>query len=128
MVRDVGGGYSIGYSRDGLVGDDGLIETKSRLPKKHLATILADEVDAEFMAQIQCGLFVSGREWCDFISFSGGLPMYVKRVLPDPRWHEAIALALIAFETAAEQMITDYTAAVANLHPTERIDFDMEII
>jgi hypothetical protein len=36
------------------------------------------------MAQLQCGLLVSGREWIDYVSYCGGMPMYVKRVLPDP--------------------------------------------
>ena len=53
-------GFHIGYSPDGLVGDDGLIEVKSRRQKKQLQTILADEVPAENMAQLQCGLLVSG--------------------------------------------------------------------
>jgi hypothetical protein len=36
--------WKLGYSPDGLVGDDGLIEVKSRRPKKHLTTILSGEV------------------------------------------------------------------------------------
>ena len=60
MVRD-DWGFRIGYSPDGLVGDDGLIEVKSRRAKKQLQTILEDAVPAENMAQIQCGLLVSGR-------------------------------------------------------------------
>lgn len=126
MVND-DSGWRIGYSPDGLVGDDGLIEVKSRLPKKHLATILADEVDAEFMAQIQCGLLVSGREWCDFISYCGGMPMWPKRVLPDDRWQYAILRAVDALEHAAEHMIADYRAAVAGLPATERTDYSMEM-
>ena len=62
MIRD-DWGYRIGYSPDGLVGDDGLIEVKSRRPKKHLQTILANEVPAENIAQIQTGLLVSQRKW-----------------------------------------------------------------
>ena len=79
MVQD-DWGFSIGYSPDGLVGDDGLIEVKSRRPKKHLQTILADDVPPDVMPQIQAGLLVSGREWCDYISYCGGMPMWIKRV------------------------------------------------
>ena len=64
MVRDFDG-YKLGYSPDGLVGDDGLIEIKSRQPKVHLAHILADRVPAENMAQLQTGLLVSGRDCFD---------------------------------------------------------------
>jgi hypothetical protein len=127
MVRD-DWGHQIGYSPDGLVGDDGLIEIKSRLQKIHLRTILADEVPLENMAQIQCGLLVSGREWCDYVSYCGGMHLFVKRVLPDPRWFEAITDAVASFELAAELMIDNYQSAIDGRPPTERIDHyeDME--
>jgi hypothetical protein len=121
MIRD-DTGHKIGYSPDGLVGDDGLIEIKSRLQKVHLDTILADEVPLANMAQIQCGLLVSGREWCDYVSYCGGMPLYVKRVLPDTRWHEAITSAVAAFEATATEMIDAYLAAVDGRPPTKRID------
>lgn len=125
MVRD-DWGFRIGYSPDGLVGDDGLIEVKSRRAKKHLQTILADQVPAENMAQMQAGLLVSGREWCDYVSYCGGLPMYVKRVYPDPRWFTAITAAVTAFEESATQMVAAYHAATQGLPTTERVlDFEM---
>jgi putative phage-type endonuclease len=120
-------GITLGYSPDGLVGDDGLIEVKSRKQKKHLQTILADEVPPENMAQIQAGLLVSGRAWCDYISYCGGMPMYVKRVLPDDRWGDAIVLAVNAFETAAAEMIARYNATTAGLATTERTELELVI-
>lgn len=127
LVRD-DWGWRLGYSPDGLVGDDGQIEIKSRRPKEHLRTILADEVPAENMAQIQCGLLVSGRQWCDYVSYCGGMPMWVKRVVPDPRWHEAILAAVAQFEQAAAEMIAAYEAAVAGLPATERSTYDMDVM
>ncbi len=121
MVRD-DFGFRLGYSPDGLVGDDGLIEIKSRRQKKQLSTILADEVPLENMAQIQCGLLVSGRDWCDYVSFCGGMPLYVKRVLPDPKWHTAIIDAVKAFEESAAVMIATYQKTTAGLPVPERID------
>lgn len=120
MVRD-DFGFEIGYSPDGLVGDDGLIEVKSRRQKKHLATILTDEVPSENMAQLQCGLLVSGREWIDYVSYCGGMPMYVKRVLPDPRWFDAIVAAVTEFEKNAEQMVSEYLTKAEGLPMTERV-------
>ncbi len=127
MVRD-DGDIRVGYSPDGLVGDDGLIEVKSRVPKIHLMTVLRDEVPLEFMAQIQCGLYVSGRQWCDFVSFCGGMPLYVKRVEPDERWQAAIVAAVTAFETAAAEMVATYTTAVAGRPATERTNYDMDLV
>lgn len=128
MVRDLGG-YQLGYSPDGLVGDDGLIEIKAPRQKKHLATILADEVPAEHMAQCQTGLFVSGRDWIDFISYNGGMPLFVKRVLPDPQWQTAILEAVTHLEETTAQILAAYHANIGGRPATERIDFylDMEI-
>lgn len=128
MVRD-DWGFRIGYSPDGLVGDDGLIEIKSRNQKKHLATILADEVPPENMAQCQAGLLVSGREWLDYVSFCSGMPLWTKRVLPDPKWFAAITAAVAEFEMSANEMLTRYAESTEGLPPTERLDHfaEMEI-
>jgi hypothetical protein len=119
---------TLGYSPDGLVGDDGLIEVKAPRAKEHLRTILADEVPSQYMAQLQSGLLVSARKWIDYVSFCGGLPLYVKRVLPDPEWHEAIVAAVTAFEKTAVGMVIGYRAAVRGLPMTERIDpYEVEL-
>jgi hypothetical protein len=119
MVEDRWG-FQIGYSPDGLVGDDGLIEIKSRRAKAQLATILADEVPAENMAQLQCGLLVSGRDWIDYVSYCGGMPLWVKRVYPQAHWFAAIETTATLFEAAVTDMIGNYRRLIAHLHPTER--------
>ncbi len=113
-------GFRIGYSPDGLVGADGLIEIKSRSPKAQLATILADVPPAENIPQLQAGLLVSGRKWLDYISYAAGMPMFVKRVYPDKRWFDAITNAVATFEANAQEMVAIYQDAITNLHPTER--------
>lgn len=127
MVREING-YKLGYSPDGLVGEDGLIEIKSRKQKIHLKTILDDSVPTENMAQIQAGLLVSGRGWCDYLSYCGGMPMYRIRVLPDPAWQEAIIGALVAFETQSAIWVDEYLTRTEGLPSTERIDhFGVEL-
>ena len=121
MVRD-DWGFKIGYSPDGIVGDDGLIEIKRRFAKFHLQTILSDEVPLEHMAQCQAGLMVSGRAWLDFISYCGGMPLYVKRVLPDDRWRAAIFQAVDEFEETAEIMTARYHDAANGRPATERVE------
>jgi len=115
-------GFTIGYSPDGLVGDDGLIECKSRAGKYQVQTIACNEVPDEYMLQLQTGLLVTQREWIDFISYSGGLPMFVKRVEPDLELQEAIIAAATAFETRVAEVIQQYHATLATqkLIPTER--------
>lgn len=114
---------TLGYSPDGLVGDDGLIEIKAPRARTHLRTILADSVPAGNYAQCQAGLLVSGRQWLDFISYVAGLPVFVKRVTPDPAWHAAIRSAVEGFEDAATALTSDYFTRVDGLPVAERIDF-----
>ena len=61
-------GFTLGYSPDGLVGDDGLIECKSRRQKFQVETIISAEVPQEYRIQIQTALLVTDRQWCDFVS------------------------------------------------------------
>jgi hypothetical protein len=114
------GRYRLGYSPDGVIGDDGLVEVKSRRQKKQLLTVVSDEVPPENMAQLQAGLFVSGRDWIDYVSFSGGMHLYVKRVLPDERWFAAIAAAVEGFEDGATAMVAAYEKGTAGMPMTER--------
>ena len=72
-----------GYSPDSLVGDVGLNEIKTKLPKYQIEVILSDEVPKDHVAQCQAGLWLSEREWIDFISYWPGMPLFVKRMHRD---------------------------------------------
>lgn len=119
--------WTLGYSPDGLVADDGLVEIKCPRAKGHVSTILADKVPPFYMAQLQAGLLVSGRKWIDYVSFCAGLPLFVKRVLPDPAWHEVIEAACIQFETTANEMTAAYQQASQDLPATERIEMEIAV-
>lgn len=121
IVRD-DWGFSIGYSPDGLVAEEGAIEIKSRLQKIQLLTILSGEVPSDNVAQCQTALLVTGRDWIDYVSYRGGMPLLPIRVEPDPRWHAAIVEAVRVCEANIATMIAAYEAKVADLPPTEYID------
>ncbi len=122
MVEDRWG-FKIGYSPDGLVGDDGLIEIKSRRSKVQLTTIVSGEPPIENMAQLQCGLLVSGRKWIDYVSYCAGMPLWPYRVYPQQKWFDAIVAAVEAFENNAAEMIATYQQSIVDLHETERSVF-----
>lgn len=121
MVRK-GDGWTLGYSPDGLVGQDGLVEVKAPRAKTHLRTIIDDEVPREYMAQCQAALLVSGRQWCDYISWVGGMPMFTKRVLPDEQWQAVIVEAVTECEKTIAVTVEKYRAAIAGLPMTERLE------
>jgi hypothetical protein len=120
-------GFTIGYSPDALVGDDGQVECKSRNQKYQIRTLVdyvpADKIDPDFMIQVQTGLLVSERKWCDLVSYCGGLPMATVRVYPDEKTQTAIIDVAAAFEKRLAEAMTkfdDVIASDARLVSTER--------
>jgi predicted phage-related endonuclease len=117
-------GFVLGYSPDGLVGDDGLIECKGRRARFQLETILSGVIPSEYLIQVQTGLLVSERKWCDFISFCGGLPMLTLRIDADSRIQEAIVAAATTFHEKLDAQLKYYAEKLADksnrLVPTER--------
>lgn len=119
ITRDIDG-MVLGYSPDGLVGDDGGIEIKSRDQKYQVQTFADNEMPSEFMLQVQTGMMVAGRQWCDFISYSGGLPMFVKRVDADKEVQAKILMACVQFEAAVNEVVEKFKANSKGSVPTER--------
>lgn len=120
-------GFTLGYSPDGLVGDKGAIECKSRMQKHQLKTLVenvpAQTVPDEFVIQVQTGLLVAELEWIDFVSYCGGMPMCVIRAYPDLAVQAAIIKAATDFESRLSARLAQYDAALASgarLVPTER--------
>lgn len=111
-------GFTIGYSPDALVGDDGQVECKSRNQKLQIQTLCdyvpAGTIDPDFMIQVQTGLLVTERKWCDLVSYCGGLPMATVRVLPDEKVQEAIVTAATAFETRLAEKRAKYEAVIVS--------------
>lgn len=118
------GSFVIGYSPDGLVGDDGAIEVKSRDEHFQVETIIANEMPDDFLLQVHTGLLVADLEWIDFISYCGGLPMLIVRVMRDRTMDAAIIDAARAFYRRLHGEEQRYNAALrnnaSNLYPTER--------
>lgn len=120
-------GFTIGYSPDGMVGAEGLIECKSRRQKYQVQTLIENTINgtipAEYMLQVQTGLLVTERDWLDFISYSGGLPMTTIRVYPDLVIQTAIVSASSAFEARLAEKLKAFNEASTGGYrviPTER--------
>lgn len=117
-------GFTLGYSPDGLVGDDGLWECKGPRQKRHVETILTGEVPVDNMLQLQAGLLISERQWIDFTSYHGGLPMVTLRVWPDDKVQSAIVDAAEQFEESVQTNLArwgDRLGSDMRLIETERV-------
>jgi len=90
-----------GASPDRFVGDDGLIEIKCPMPKKHIGTLLGGSIDGGYVLQMQWQMACTGRKWCDFVSYSVALPehlrLHVQRIQRDDSEIERIEAEVRTF-------------------------------
>ena len=103
--------HGCGYSPDALSGNDGLLEIKTKLPKFQVDVILSGDIPKEHVAQCQGGLYVSGREWIDFVSYWPGMPMFVKRAYRDEELIRKIAERIATFYELLEARMEKVLAA-----------------
>jgi YqaJ-like viral recombinase domain len=107
-----------GYSSDGLVGDDGLIEIKCPVDSVKIMDMLTTHDISEYEHQIQGGLWLTGRKWLDFIQYVPALEpvgkdLYYRRVYRDENFIDEMVDKLMKFEkrvTAFEQMLRQQAA------------------
>lgn len=60
----------VGFSPDGEIGDDGMVEFKCPfMEARHQRTVESGKCPDDYTPQVQGGLWVTGRQWCDFASF-----------------------------------------------------------
>ena len=112
----------LGYSPDGLVGTDGIIEIKSRQQKYQVKTFAEDAIPDEYMVQCQTGLMVSEREWCDFIQYSNGMPLFVKRTGRNEELIATIKEATKAFEQEIVEIVDTFTVKAAKSPVAEYVE------
>lgn len=91
-----------GYSTDGLVGDEGLIEIKAPIDSTKIRIMWETQDVSEYMHQMQGGMWITGRRWCDFIMYAPdleacGADMFIKRIYRDDDFIDAMVLRLRRF-------------------------------
>lgn len=74
-----------GVSPDGLIGLDGAVEIKCPETATHIETLTKNKVPSKYQEQVDGVLWVTGRKWCDFVSY-------------DPRLPEDLSLIIIRVE------------------------------
>lgn len=97
-----------GGSPDGLVNDDGLIEIKCPFVSTVHVETLQSGMPTEHMAQCQGLMFVTGRQWVDFISFDPRMPrhlsVYVERIQRNDIYIATLESEVNAFLAEVEQL------------------------
>lgn len=103
---------NVGCSPDSLIGDDGTVEIKTRLPHLQMELLVSGKLPTEHVPQIQGQLWVTGRAYCEFVSYWPRLPLFVKRVERDETYIKTLAAEVDQFVFELD----DLTAKLKRAH------------
>jgi hypothetical protein len=123
IVRDFDG-FRIGYSPDSLMlFENGGIECKSRDHKHQIKVVYSDEIPGEHLMQLQTGLLVAGLDYIDYISYSGGLPLWVKRCVSDNAIQKLILEVANAFERQVKKTMEKFSSELLKQKHLVKTDY-----
>lgn len=101
--------HRIGISPDGLVGEDGGLEIKCPKTTTQIETFLSGKMPGYHKGQVQGSLWVTGREWWDFVSFDpridGEASYFCQRQYRDEEYIEELSKKCLEFEKDLISMI-----------------------
>jgi putative phage-type endonuclease len=104
---------NFGCSPDGLVGDDGLIEIKCPNTSTHLEYIETRKPPSKYMTQMMSQMAVTGRQWCDFVSFDPRLPDGLKLLVIRIERDDAV---IAKIEVEAIKFLAEVDAKIVELY------------
>ena len=100
----------LGASPDGLLNDTGgLLEIKCPNTQTHLGYLLDKKAPAAYINQMQTQMWVTGRAWCDFVSYDPRVPerlqLFIVRLNRDDALIERMEVEVHKFLSEVEEAI-----------------------
>jgi hypothetical protein len=96
---------NVGCSPDSLLGDEGLLEIKTKAPHLLIECIERGEFPPEHKAQCQGALWVAEREWIEIAVYWPGLPLFTNRAYRDERYIADLAKAVTEFNAELAETV-----------------------
>jgi hypothetical protein len=81
---------SAGCSPDGLIGEDGGLEIKCPAPSTHVEYLRGGVLPSKYKQQVMGCLWITGREWWDFVSYHPTMKPLIVRVERDEEYIAAL--------------------------------------
>ncbi len=95
-----------GASTDGLIGDKGVFEMKNPIISTHIGYMLKkEEIPTEYFCQTQGEMFVTEREFVDFLSYVPGLPPVIVREEPNDTFQRLLKKELEVFCAELDELV-----------------------
>jgi putative phage-type endonuclease len=100
----------VGGSPDGLIGENGIIEIKCPFsPVEHLKNLCNKTVPDEYIPQVQGYLMITGRQWCDFVSYDVRWPddqkLMICRVERDEEYITELEMRIVEFKNVINRIL-----------------------
>lgn len=104
-------GEFVGGSPDGLIDDDGGLEIKCPFNSANHLQCFLTGMPEEHIGQVQGNIWVTGREWWDFVSFDPRMPkpfdIYVQRVPKDDEYVAKLSEQVSKFSEEVIKLLSD---------------------
>jgi len=103
----------IGASPDGFVVEEGLIETKCPNSTTHIQNIITGKIPTKYIPQVQGQLWVTGRKWCDYVSYDPRIttkPFFCVRVERDEEYIKNLEAETNVFVAELKELISKVKA------------------
>ncbi len=94
-----------GASPDGIIGDNGGLEIKSRIGSVQIEHWESGKIPTTNLPQINACMLALDREWWDYVSDSEGLPLFIKRHHRTKESDTLILDALDRFNTELSELV-----------------------
>jgi hypothetical protein len=94
-----------GASPDSLVGANGGLEIKTAIPDIQIERLERNRLPPEHVAQVQGNIWLSEREWWDFVSYWPRLPMLTVRVYRDEDYIKEMSRAVMTFNAELAELV-----------------------
>ncbi len=111
----------VGFSPDGLIGDDGGLELKAPRSARHFGYLRGGGIPTEHRAQLLHSLYVSGRDWWDFASYDelmpNGLKLFVCRLQRDDAEIADYHAKVVAFLVEIDAEVAEVQKLVRDQEP-----------
>lgn len=94
-----------GFSPDAFIGNDGILEIKTKKPEFLIECIENDDFPEDHKAQCQGGLWIAEREWIDIMVYWQGLPPFIKRSYRDDAYIKRLSEELEIFTDRLDELV-----------------------
>ena len=92
-------------SPDGLIGEDGMLEIKCPLIHTHVSYLLKNALPSDYYCQVHGQMYVTGRKYCDFMSYYPGLPSLIIRVYRGEEFIKKLEVELNVFAIKLKEIV-----------------------